>query len=165
MGRTYNEIRHKVYGTSLPFFLTKHLYIEEKCFPLRSNDDFLWWSSPCFAYNHSGLIQPISIFSASLAWLIFLPSLSHKEATHYTNAPVHLLPNNPIYVFPEMKLRGLVPNSYGSFMYLWAIYIFPWSVCLFGCSKIGRLILGIWIVHRYMNVKIGRQNIIILFWK
>jgi hypothetical protein len=54
-----------------------------------------------FAYNHSELIQPICIFSASLAWLIFLPSLSHKEATHYTNAPVLLLPNlsTTIYVY------------------------------------------------------------------
>jgi hypothetical protein len=24
----------------------------------------------------------------------------------------HLCTKNPIYVFPEMKLRGLVPNSY-----------------------------------------------------
>jgi hypothetical protein len=27
---------------------------------------------------------------------------------------------------------------------LYAIYIFPGSICLFGCSKIGRLILGIY---------------------
>jgi hypothetical protein len=31
-----------------------------------------------------------------------------------------------------------------TFMYLWAIYIFPGSVCLFGCSRIGRPILGIY---------------------
>ncbi len=31
-----------------------------------------------------------------------------------------------------------------TFMYLWAIYVFPGSVRLFGCSKIGRLILGIY---------------------
>jgi hypothetical protein len=30
-----------------------------------------------------------------------------------------------------------------TFMYLWAIYTFSGSVCLFGCNKIGRLILGI----------------------
>ncbi len=29
-----------------------------------------------------------------------------------------------------------------TFMYLWEIYIFPKSGCLFGCSKIGRPILG-----------------------
>ncbi len=39
---------------------------------------------------------------------------------------------NPIYVFPEMKLRGLVPTSY---------------------------------IHEHINVEIGRQIIIILFWK
>jgi hypothetical protein len=30
-----------------------------------------------------------------------------------------------------------------TFMYLWVIYIFPGSVCLFGCRKIGRPILEI----------------------
>ncbi len=34
-------------------------------------------------------------------------------------------------------------------MYLWAIYLFPGLVCLIGCSKIGRLILGIYL--RVMN--------------
>ncbi len=31
-------------------------------------------------------------------------------------------------IFPEMKLRGLVANSYIHVQYLWAIYIFPRSV-------------------------------------
>ncbi len=31
-----------------------------------------------------------------------------------------------------------------TFMYLWAIFIFPELVCLFGCSKIGRPVLGIY---------------------
>jgi hypothetical protein len=61
----------------------------------------------------------------------------------------------PIYVFPEMKLRGLVPNSY--------IHI---SVSNFYIPKIG---LQIWL-HQIRqtdpgNVEVGRQNITILFWK
>jgi hypothetical protein len=44
---------------------------------------------------------------------------------------------NPIYVFPGMKLRGLFPNSY--------IHVF--------------------VSDLYLNVEIGRQNIIIQFWK
>ncbi len=58
----------------------------------------------------------------------------------------------PIYVFTEIKLRAslfpkqnynvLSPNF--TFMYLWAINIFPGSVCLFCCSQIGRPILGIY---------------------
>jgi hypothetical protein len=36
-----------------------------------------------------------------------------------------------------------------TFMYLWAIYIFPGSVCLFCCSQIGRPILGIY--NTWMN--------------
>ncbi len=31
-----------------------------------------------------------------------------------------------------------------TFMYLWAIYIFPGSICLYGCSKMGGRILGIY---------------------
>jgi hypothetical protein len=50
---------------------------------------------------------------------------------------------NPIYVIPEMKLRRLVPNSC-IHVSLWVIYIFQWLICLFGCSKIGRKILGIY---------------------
>ncbi len=68
-----------------------------------------------------------------------------------------------------MKLRSLVPNSYinvsVSDLYIPNLR----SVCLFGCSKIGRLILGIykWLtdMYEYMNVETGTQNIIILFWK
>ncbi len=51
-----------------------------------------------------------------------------------------------------------------TYMYLWAIYILPGSVCLVGCSTIGRPFLGIYksLTYMYMNVKIERQNIIIL---
>jgi hypothetical protein len=49
---------------------------------------------------------------------------------------------NPIYVFPEMKLRGLLPNSY--------IHVSVSYLCI---PRIAR---------RY-NVEIERQNIIILF--
>jgi hypothetical protein len=48
---------------------------------------------------------------------------------------------NPIYVFPEMNCSASIPIS--TFMYLWAIYIFPGSIWLFCCSQIGRPILGI----------------------
>jgi hypothetical protein len=44
------------------------------------------------------------------------------------------VPKNPIYVFPEMKLCGLIPNSYihvsGS-----DLYIFPGPVCLFAAAQ------------------------------
>ncbi len=49
---------------------------------------------------------------------------------------------NLIWVFPEMKLRGLVPYSY-IHVSLSDLYI-PGSVCLLGCSKIGRSIRGIY---------------------
>jgi hypothetical protein len=49
---------------------------------------------------------------------------------------------SPIYVFPEIKRRGLVPYSYIDLSMI-DLYI-PRIVCLFGCSKIGRPILGIY---------------------
>ncbi len=57
---------------------------------------------------------------------------------------------NPIYVFSEMKLPSLIPNSYNH-VSVSDLYIHRSS-------------LPIWL-HRYMNVEIGRQNIIILFSK
>jgi hypothetical protein len=44
---------------------------------------------------------------------------------------------NPIYVFPEMKLRGLVPNSY---IHVSLSYLYIPSLC----SQIGRPILEIY---------------------
>ncbi len=71
---------------------------------------------------------------------------------------------NPIYVFPEMKLLGVIPNP--------CIHV---SVSYLYIPRIGLLIWlqqnrqtdhgNIHIAHRYMNVEIVRQNIIILFWK
>ncbi len=56
--------------------------------------------------------------------------------------------------------------SISTFMYLWAIYIFPGFLCLFCCSQIGRPILGIYknIAHRYMNVGIGNGCIFGTVW-
>jgi hypothetical protein len=51
---------------------------------------------------------------------------------------------NPIYAFSEMKLHGLIPNSYIQVSVSDLYSIFTGSVCLFGCSKIVRSILGIY---------------------
>jgi hypothetical protein len=46
-------------------------------------------------------------------------------------------------------------------IYLWEIYIFPGSVCLFCCREICGLILGVnksfRKLHRHMNVEIGTE--------
>jgi hypothetical protein len=45
--------------------------------------------------------------------------------------------------FGKQNYNVLSPNLHIHVPYLWAIYIFPGSVCLFGCNKMGRQILGI----------------------
>jgi hypothetical protein len=77
--------------------------------------------------------------------------------------PLHCTENS-ILVFPEKELCSLSPNSY--------IHV---SVSDLYIPRIGPYIWlqqnkqtdpgNIWISHRYMSVGIGRQNIIILFWK
>ncbi len=44
-----------------------------------------------------------------------------------------------------------------TFIYQWAIYTFPWLVCLFCCRTVGGPIVGIYKSHRYMNVEIGNE--------
>ncbi len=64
---------------------------------------------------------------------------------------------NFIYVFSELKLCGLIPNSY--------IHV---SVSDSYMPRIGlpiRLQQNRQTDRRYMNVEIGIQNIMILFWK
>jgi hypothetical protein len=49
---------------------------------------------------------------------------------------------------PKGNCAASVPIS--TFLYLRTIYVFPRSVCLFGCSKIGGPILGIYINRAQM---------------
>jgi hypothetical protein len=50
---------------------------------------------------------------------------------------------NPIYVFLFWKLRGLSPNVH-IHVSVSVLYIFPGSVHIFSCSRIGRSIMGIY---------------------
>ncbi len=65
---------------------------------------------------------------------------------------------NSKQIFPEKELCELSVPIF-TLTCLRAIYIFPWSVCLFCCRKIGGQILGIYnIAHRHMNVEIGTEQ-------
>jgi hypothetical protein len=60
----------------------------------------------------------------------------------YRNRVIVHCTENPINVFPEMKLCGLVPNSY-IHVPVSGLYIPRIRLPIFGCSKIGRQIIGI----------------------
>jgi hypothetical protein len=68
---------------------------------------------------------------------------------------------NSTYVFSEMKLCDLIPNAY-IHVSVSDLYIFPGSVCLFGFSKTGRLVLGIYInrsqIHECGNWETEHYN-------
>jgi hypothetical protein len=60
-------------------------------------------------------------------------------------------------MFPEMKLCGLVPNFHA--------HVSVSDLCISTIDPRQTDGGNIQIAHRYMTVNIGRQNIIILFWK
>jgi hypothetical protein len=90
---------------------------------------------PCFA----SLPIPLVLHSCPMSCIFGLPTLL---TLHLCLHPYPCISTeNAIYVFPEMKLRGLVTNSY-IYVSVGDLHI-PGSVCLYGASKLGRPILGI----------------------
>jgi hypothetical protein len=71
---------------------------------------------------------------------------------------------NLIYVFPEMKLCGLVPNFY---IHASVKDLYIPRICLLMWLQQKRQTdpVNIKIAHRDINAEIRRQNIIVLFWK
>ncbi len=71
---------------------------------------------------------------------------------------------NTKQIFPEIKLCGPLPDSY-TFMFLSAIYIFPQSVCLLCCRKIGGPTVGIYKSLTDNEFGIGTEAMQFLFWE
>jgi hypothetical protein len=69
---------------------------------------------------------------------------------------------DPIYVFPEMKLHGLVPNFH-IYVSVNGLYIPMIGPPIFG-SKIGGPVWG-YIAHRNMNVEIEKEAMQFHFWE
>ncbi len=77
-----------------------------------------------------------------------LPGLQHQLQIEVLQDQTHIMlqvhcNKNPIYVFLFWEFYGLSPNFH-SYMCLWAIYIFPGSIHIFSCRRIGRSIVGIY---------------------
>ncbi len=68
---------------------------------------------------------------------------------------------NSKQIFPEMNLRGLVPNLYCTFMYLSEISMIP----IFMYCVCGPIVRNISIAHRYMKVEIGNKTAQFHFYK
>ncbi len=79
----------------------------------------------------------------------------------------HTATKNRFMYSQQRKLRSLSPNFHIHVSCMLAIYIFPESVHLFSCSKIGRPIMGMYInrSQTHMNVQIGTEAAQFLFWE
>ncbi len=119
------------------------------------------FSTNCFLLFHSTqhMVYPTAVQSIQIIFLERLPPLPHfLELYIYFNKPVWIIAfftfQTSLHTFADeipwksrknvLSVLLLSGSSYCTLVYLWEIYIFPGSVCLFCCREICGLILGIY---------------------
>ncbi len=105
------------------------------------------WRGRKSSYNLAGLIWPaagvLEGVSAEVQWVGFGPMLVQQVKvlsalfTHTGKTEYQKLLNK---YSQKWNYAASVPAH--TFMFLWEMYIFPWSVCLFYCRKIGGPFVG-----------------------
>ncbi len=117
------------------FFISAPWWLEESClqcaFSYRAPTESSAWSSPAGAASGSS-VQWWSLPRTTYGWDIVL----YISTAKICNVPKIRKRNSQ-----KGNCAASVPISI--FIYLWAIYMFPRSFCLFGCSKIDGPILEI----------------------
>ncbi len=134
---------------SVKTFLINNFYFHQK--------HFLQGVIRCFAYFIS---YTLYITSVALLFTVTTVLCTRRKKILKPKCP-NIKNSTPISALPTAdfsfhrtvpKIRFMYSQKWNcaalfpipTSLYLWAIYIFPGSVCLFGCSKIGRPILGIY---------------------
>jgi hypothetical protein len=104
------------------------------------------WGLCAYNYTLSRINKMFNDTRMNFTFRVFSPIRPtwHREhGVHHYFSRLHTV---PIMDFQKWNCAASFPIP--KFMYLWPIYMFPGSACLFGCSKIGRPILGILYINR-----------------
>ncbi len=116
--------------------------------------------SSWFVFKHTSVVASVSFFCPQQCYYVIEKMSFWPISYMHCKDTIPRIRNN---YSQKRNYAASVPIY--TFMCLWAIYIFPRSVCLFCCKKICGLILGIYITHRHMNGEIGTEAAQFLSWE
>jgi hypothetical protein len=122
----------------------------------------LSYVTPLLTYARPYLLATPHFYTAILSYTTLLTYTSPLHCTYIHHTPTNLR-HTPAPAFAisllsytakkqYRKFETIIPRKetarlqfLPTFMFLWAIFIFPWSICLFSCRKIGGPAVGIYI--------------------